>query len=148
MSDTFAREYVDQLIDHFWLNGYLTLSRRYGTYLPEPNPIGSYNVDAVGRYNKRFAIGIVLTDEELNNEKISSKLTYLATRQTKYSNKKVTLFVGVYRDNYTRAKNLVNNLNENASKNIKLVMLGEKTVQTPLTGRKRFDKKFDLNKAA
>jgi hypothetical protein len=38
------RERVDELITHFWRNGYLTLSRKFGKYLPDPKPIGGYSV--------------------------------------------------------------------------------------------------------
>lgn len=144
MSETFIRENIDQLIDHFWQNGYLTLSRKYGTYLPDPNPIGSYSVDAVGRQNKRYAIGIVLTAEDLANEKIKSKLTYLASRQTKYSNKKVLLFVGVDKDNFYKAKDLIQKLNEDVKKNIKLVTLNEKNPSAEIIGRRRRDR-FKIN---
>ena len=89
------QERVDALIKSFWKNGYLTLSRRYGTFLPNPKPIGSYEVDAVGKQRKKFVIGLTITEEELSNPKIYEKIEYLATRHSKYSKNSVSLFIGV-----------------------------------------------------
>ncbi len=123
MEKEIKREKVDQLIKHFWQNGFLTLSRKFGTYLPEPNPIGTYTVDAVARQNKKFAIGIVLTSEDFADTKLEQKLNFLSTRQTKFTNKKVTLFVGVEPENLTKAKEVYSKLNDEAKKNIKIVTL-------------------------
>ncbi len=116
-------ERVDALIKYFWKSGYLTISRRFGTYLPEPKPVGKYNVDAIGKYKKKFVIGITLTPKELDDPKLFSKLDYLATRHTKYAHKKVTLFVGVPQNYLNKAKMIVSNFPEEVQKNIKLVTL-------------------------
>jgi hypothetical protein len=115
---------VDDLVDHFWKNGYLTLSRRFGTYLPEPSNVGMYEVDAIGKLKKKYAIGVTLSEEELNAPKIYSKLEYLATRHTKYTNKNVTLFVGVPKLLFNKVKLCVSNLSSEAKKNIKVVAIG------------------------
>lgn len=125
MADTRYQARVDDLITHFWKNGYLTVSRKYGKFLPEPKPIGEYEVDAVGKLKKKFALGIVLTEEELNNPKIYSKLNYLATRQTKYSNKQITLFVGVPQSMLNKARVVVSGLEESVKRNIKLIGVDE-----------------------
>ena len=41
---------VDYLIDHLWQHGYLTLSRKFGKYLPAPPRMGEYEVDAVAKF--------------------------------------------------------------------------------------------------
>ncbi|MCX6149205.1 MAG: hypothetical protein NTX22_01630 [Ignavibacteriales bacterium] len=135
MTTTSVRENIDELIKHFWMNGYMTVRRKFGTYLPEPTPIGKYDVDAVGRFKKRFALGVVLTDEELNDSKINAKLEFLATRQTKYSNKRVILFVGIHPENFSRARIAVESLSLDASRNIKLVILNEKLPSTTNTAK-------------
>lgn len=125
MADTRYQARVDDLITHFWKNGYLTVSRKYGKFLPEPKPIGEYEIDAVGKLKKKFALGIVLTEDELNNPKIYSKLNYLATRQTKFSNKQVTLFVGVPQSMLNKARLVVSGLEESVKRNIKLIGVDE-----------------------
>ena len=125
MKASIRQRNVDDLISHFWKNGYLTLSRRYGKYLPEPSKIGQYDVDAIGKLKKKFAIGVILTAEDLEDVKIYSKLEFLATRHTKFSNKKVTLFVGVPKELFNKVKLFVGSLTEEAQKNIKLVPIGE-----------------------
>jgi len=130
------RDNIDELIKHFWQNGYLTVSRKFGTYLPDPTPIGKYNVDAVARYKKKYAIGIVLTSEDLSDPRILTKLSFLATRHTKYSNKEVSLFIGVAPENYSRTKSMVESLNDEAIKNIKIVVIRNKQV-TDLFSEKR-----------
>lgn len=114
---------VDNLISHFWKNGYLTLSRKFGTYLPEPNNVGKYEVDAIAKQSKRYAIGVILKDEELNDPHIFQKLEYLATRHTKYSHRKVTLFLGVHKEHVNKVRLCIKNLPEDAQKNIKIITL-------------------------
>jgi hypothetical protein len=130
MNNTSMRENIDELIKYFWQNGYMTIKRKYGTYLPEPSPIGKYDVDAVGRLNKKFALGVIITEDDLKDNKIISKLEFLATRQTKYSNKKVVLFAGVQPEYFNKAKVMIETLSLAAAKNIKLVILNDKSSST------------------
>ncbi|MAT60009.1 MAG: hypothetical protein K8F60_01590 [Melioribacteraceae bacterium] len=116
---------VDRLIDHFWKNGYLTISRKYGTYLPDPTPMGTYEVDAVGKYKKKLAIGITLQNEDLDNPKTISKLKYLAARNNRGSQSKLVIFVGVQKESFNKAKSLISSLDETTKKAIKLVSLSE-----------------------
>ncbi len=123
MKESVKQLQVDDLISHFWRNGYLTIKRKYGKYLPEPSSVGQYNVDAIGKQKKKYAIGILLTEEELQNPKVFDKLEYLATRHTKYTNKRVTLFVGVPKHLFNNAKLSISKLSEEAKKSIKLVSI-------------------------
>ncbi len=115
------KDSVDALVEHFWQNGYLTLSRKYGTYLPAPKKVGDYEVDAVARYKQKIAIGISLTDEELNDPKLISKLTFLASRNIENPNKRITLFVGVPAESLSKARIIVSGFEERVKKNIKVV---------------------------
>ncbi len=112
---------VEKLIDHFRQRGYLTLSRRFGKYLPEPDRVGNYEVDAIGKYKKKVAIGITLSESELDDPKVYSKLTFLATKYAHLQTRRVTLFVGVPESLLGKARNIVNALDEEAKKRIKLV---------------------------
>ena len=118
------RKDVDALIEQFWKRGYMTVSRKYGTYLPEPDKVGIYDVDVIARYNDSFAIGIVLTDEDFFDlKKTQNKIVYLSTRQTKFNGKKVALFVGVSLKNYKTAKSLIETLPDEVRKNIRLIQI-------------------------
>lgn len=118
------RKDVDALIEQFWKRGYMTLSRKYGTYLPEPDKVGIYDVDVIARYNDSFAIGIVLTDEDFFDlKKTQNKIVYLSTRQTKFNGKKVALLVGVSLKNYKTAKSLLETLPNEVRKNIRLIQI-------------------------
>ncbi|MGE5399770.1 MAG: hypothetical protein ACM3S2_05155 [Ignavibacteriales bacterium] len=139
------RESIDQLIKHFWQNGYLTVSRKYGTYLPAPNPVGTYNVDAIGRYNKKYAIGVVLTSDDIEDNRSIERLNYLATRQTRFSNIKVTLFVGVEPINAEKARLLIDSLSEEARRNIKLVLLNNNSSEILKASNQSFGKGFSSN---
>lgn len=121
MKASMRQSTVDELINHFWKNGYLTLSRKFGKYLPEPSNVGKYEVDAIGKLKKKYAIGLILTEEELDDPKVYSKLEFLATRHTKFSNKRVTLFVGVPKILFNKVKLCISNLSAVAKKNIKVV---------------------------
>lgn len=123
-----ARKNIDQLVDQFWKRGYFTVSRKFGTYLPEPSKVGSFDVDIIARYKKDYAIGITLAEQDLQNINLSKKLTYLATRHTKYSNKKVRLFIGVPVSCFKQAKILIEQLDPDVQKNIKLFQIVDKTL--------------------
>jgi len=120
--NAFTREYnVDAIVGSFWKHGYMTLSRKFGSYLPEPARIGNYEVDAIGKYKNNYVIGITLNEEELNNLEIYRKLEFLGSRNVKYSNRKVKLFVAVPRDLAVKARNIISTLTEETRKNIKLI---------------------------
>jgi hypothetical protein len=114
------RQSVDLLIDQFWKNGYLTISRKFGTYLPEPQRMGGFDVDIVARYKKDYAIGITLNEEDLDNPELKNKIQFLATRQTKFTNKRVLLFVGIPNDLRKKIEFIISTLDENVRKNIKI----------------------------
>ena len=121
MHNTNLQHRVDDLIKYFWKYGYLTISRKYGTYLPEPKQVGNYQIDAIGKQKKKYAIGIILLPDELDNPSIFAKLDFLATRNTKYSNRRVTLFLGIPDNLINKAKLIISELSDEARKNIKLV---------------------------
>ena len=123
-----ARKNVDQLVDQFWKRGYITVSRKFGTYLPEPSKVGNFDVDIIARYKKDYAIGLTLTEQDLQNINLCEKLIYLATRHTKYSNKKVRLFVGVPAVCFKQMKLLIEQLDPDVQKNIKLFQIVDKTL--------------------
>jgi hypothetical protein len=116
---------VDTIIQSFWKYGYMTLSRRFGTYLPEPTKIGNYDVDAIGRQNKQFVIGITLSDDELNHPEIYQKIEFLASRQNKYSKRKVKLFIAVSRKSLNKARMIISELGKDIIKNIKIIPIDE-----------------------
>jgi hypothetical protein len=122
------RKNVDQLVEQFWKRGYLTVSRKFGTYLPEPSKVGNFDVDIIARYKKDYAIGLTLTEQDLQNINLSEKITYLATRHTKYTNKKVRLFVGVPVNYFKQAKILIEQLDKDVQQNIKLFQIVDKTL--------------------
>jgi hypothetical protein len=121
---------IDLLVNEFWRLGFFTISRRLGTFLPEPANVGNFRVDAVGRLKEKYAIGIVLNKEDIFNPDLLEKLSYLATRKSRTSNKTVTLFLGVD-DNYSKQlKELLASLDETIRKNIKLIRIEDNDFNT------------------
>ncbi len=125
--NTDRRKDIDLLVEEFWRKGYLTVFRKFGTYLPEPSSIGGFDVDVIARLKDNYAIGITLNDQDFKDPAfIRNKLSYLAQRQTKGSNKKVLLFVGVSALNFKYAKTLVDQLDPDTKRNIRLFQITEK----------------------
>ncbi|MFA3782585.1 hypothetical protein ABRY23_05905 [Melioribacteraceae bacterium 4301-Me] len=118
-------EKVDKLIDHLWKNGFLTLSRKYGKYLPEPKPIGGYDVDAIAKYKKKIAIGIILTPDEINDPKLISKLYFLAKKNSRFSNNKITLFLGVPAELEEKTRLIISTLEPDLKSQIKVVVINK-----------------------
>jgi len=126
MTELLKRKSVDLLVEQFWRKGYLTLSRKFGTYLPEPTSVGGFEVDVVARQKNKYAIGLTLNDEDLNEpNSLLNKLKYLATRQTRYGNMPVMLFIGVKEENFKKIKLIINQLDEDIKNNIKLFQITE-----------------------
>ena len=115
------KDRVDSLIQHFWKNGYLTLSRKHGKYLPKPDKIGEFEVDAIGKLNKKFVLGITLSEDDINHPNILRKITFLAKQRNKYSTRPVTLFLGVPDSLLNKVKKLLLQLDEEVQKQIKIV---------------------------
>jgi len=126
MLDLMKRTTVDLLVEQFWRHGYLTVSRKFGTYLPEPSKVGQFDVDIIAKHNNNYAIGITLTQEELNDPQLNKRLNFLATRQTKYTNKRVLLFIGVHISCYKNAKVLIDGLDPEVRKNIRLFQINDR----------------------
>jgi hypothetical protein len=137
MLDLMKRNTVDLLVEQFWKHGYLTVSRKFGTYLPEPAKVGQFDVDIIAKHNKNYAIGITLSQEELNDPQIINRLNFLATRQTRYTNKRVLLFIGVHVSCFKNAKVLVDRLEPEARKNIRLFQINDR----PVTGGRKSKEK-------
>jgi hypothetical protein len=124
--NTTDRIIVDMLVNEFWRLGYFTLSRRFGTYLPEPADVGRFKVDIVGRQKDKYAIGIILNKDDFDNENLKDKLIYLSSRHTRFSNKPVMLLVGVPENYFKQAKDIINLINnDEIRKNIKAVRISE-----------------------
>ena len=115
------KDRVDSLIKHFWKNGFLTLSRKHGTYLPLPTPIGDYDVDAVGKLNKKYVLGLTLKKEDVENPQILRKIKFLANQKNKFSLQKVSLFLGCTDELRSEVEILLLQLDEDLRKNIKIV---------------------------
>ena len=114
---------VDAIIESFWKDGYLTLSRRFGKFLPDPKPLGEYSVDAVGKYKRKFAVGVIIKSDEFEDPKLISKLQYLASRYDRKSNARVTLFVGVAKDDLLSMNQLLKKIDPQFRRNIKVVVV-------------------------
>lgn len=120
------RKAIDLLVNEFWRLGYFTLSRKLGTYLPEPSNIGRFSVDAIGRQKEKYAIGITLTKEEIFNPDLIEKINYLASRKSKASDKPILLLIGVPDAHFQQVKEILSHIDDNLRKNIKLKRIIER----------------------
>ncbi len=128
MLELMKRRTIDLLVEQFWKQGYLTISRKFGTYLPEPSKVGEFDVDVIAKYKNNYAIGITLTNEDFNQSNILERLNFLATRQTKFTNKRVLLFIGTNFDTYNNAKSIIEKLEPDVRKNIRLFPITDKPI--------------------
>lgn len=115
------KERVDSLISQFWKEGYLTISRKHGSFLPSPEPVGSYEIEALGKYKKNYVIGITLNEDDLANPQVSNKLKYLSSQNTIYPRKNIKLFIAVPSKLLTRTHNLISKLPPENRNCIKLI---------------------------
>ena len=92
-------------------------------------------MDIIAKQKKNYAIGITLTGEDLNDPGIIDKINFLATRQTRYTNKKVMLFIGVEVQYYKNAKALIDSIDPETRKNIRLFQIFERPITVRRTNR-------------
>jgi hypothetical protein len=137
MLDLEKRKSVDLLIDQLWKYGYLTLKRKFGTYLPEPQKVGGFDVDIVSRQKGDYAIGIALSDSDVTDPTLLEKINFLATRHTKFTNRNVVLFLGIPLEHYEKVKQLVEVLGDDVKKNIKLISIVETEVPSHRTSKRK-----------
>lgn len=142
MLDLVKRKSVDSLVNQLWKYGYLTVKRKFGTYLPEPQKVGGFDVDIISKQKGDYAIGVALSDDDVMNPRLLEKITFLATRRTKFTNRKVTLFLGIPPNHYKMVRQLVESLDSDTKKNIKLVSIVETNVPSSKTedGKKEMSK--------
>ncbi len=126
--ENLKRQNIDYLIEEFWKNGYLTISRKFGTYLPEPERIGGFDVDIIARQNKDYALGITLTSDDFKNPKLLERIIFLSTRHTRFTQKPVQLYIGVPEEHFQLAKGLIDSLSNDIKTNIKLISLIDKSL--------------------
>lgn len=124
------RKSIDLLVSEFWRLGFLTLSRRLGTFLPEPENIGRFKVDAIGRQKEKYAIGITLSKEEIFSSDLIEKINFLASRKTRFSEKPIMLLIGVPDIYFKQVKEILFSVDENFRKNIKLTRIVEEIVES------------------
>ena len=126
MAPRLKRERVDLLIDHLWQQGYLTLSRKFGKYLPAPPTISGYEVDSISKYKKKLAIGMTISEEELNDVLFLTRLEAILKYQQQNPMNRITLFLGVPYNSVVKATMLVSTLPQETQKHIKIVSLADK----------------------
>lgn len=124
------RKAIDLLVSEFWRLGFFTLSRRFGTYLPEPEHVGRFSVDAIGRQNEKYAIGITLSKEEIFSSDLIEKINYLASRKTKFSDKSIMLLIGVPEIYFKQVKEILLSVDEKFRKNIRLTRIVEDNIKS------------------
>jgi hypothetical protein len=134
--ENLKRQNIDYLIEEFWKNGFLTVSRKFGTYLPEPEKIGGFDVDIIARQNKDYALGITLNSDDFKNPKLLERIIFLATRHTRFTQKPVQLYIGVPEENFQLAKGLIDTLSNELKTNIKLIRLVDRSLPRLHSSRK------------
>jgi hypothetical protein len=123
------RKSIDLLVNEFWRLGFFTVSRRLGTYLPEPEDVGKFKVDVIGRQKEKYAIGITLNQEDIFNPDLIEKINYLASRKTRSSDKPILLLIGVPDIYFKQVKELLLSVDENVKRNIKLTRILEEDLE-------------------
>jgi hypothetical protein len=124
------RKAIDLLVNEFWRLGFFTVSLRLGTYLPEPEDIGKFKVDVIGRQKEKYAIGITLNKEDIFNPDLIQKINFLASRKTRLSDKPILLLIGVPNIYFKQVRELLLSVDEKVKRNIKLTRILEEDFES------------------
>jgi hypothetical protein len=98
--------------------------------LPEPEDIGKFKVDVIGRQKEKYAIGITLNKEDIFNSDLIEKINYLASRKTRLSDKPILLLIGVPNNYFKQVKEIILSVDEKVKKNIKLTRILEEDFES------------------
>ena len=82
--------------------------------------MGGFEVDIVARYKKDYAIGITLDEVNIENPELKNKISFLATRKTKFTNKQVLLFIGISHNLKKKIEYITDTLDDNVRNKIKI----------------------------
>jgi len=115
------REILNLLVPKLWWDGYHIMSRRFAKHLPEPDPVGIYDVDVVARRGDTFLIGLSITSSELNDSKLIEKLKFLASRKSRYTNQPIRLWLGIEQPHQAKLMSLLKTIHEDERKNVKCI---------------------------
>lgn len=126
---TDKKSLINLLIPKFWIGGYNISARKFGKYLPEPPFIGSYEIDVLAKRGKEYAIGICISSDDFRDTALTDKIAYLASRRSKFTDKKVPLFIGVPQELYTRLIQLLHGIDDATRRNIQVYQLSEEPEQ-------------------
>ncbi|MHC1737672.1 MAG: hypothetical protein AB9882_06645 [Ignavibacteriaceae bacterium] len=120
-----TKPYVDLLVSEFWKRGFTIQSRKYGKYLPEPPVIGDYKIDVLAKRERDFAIGIAISELEVNDSAILNKISYLASRVTHSTKRNVQLLIGAPPSCYRRIKELLDSVSLLSKEHVSLHLLAD-----------------------
>jgi hypothetical protein len=114
-------EILNLLVPKLWWDGYRVISRRFAKHLPEPEPVGMYDIDVVAKRGETFLIGLSITAADLADAKLVDKIRFLASRKSRYTNQPIRLWLGVDQPHYARLMAIMKTVSEEERKNIKCI---------------------------
>ncbi|HOJ37557.1 MAG TPA: hypothetical protein PLI27_08600 [Ignavibacteriales bacterium] len=115
---------IKDLIRFFWKFGFQPIEIRGSKYLNTPKNIGDYQIDIVAKRNDTYAIGIIVNDNEFENQNnLIKKISFLASLKNKYNSKDIYLFLGCSKDNFENLKRLLNFVTQKYIHKIKVFYL-------------------------
>lgn len=146
MSTELLKRSIDLLLNEFYKKGYITVSRRFGKYLNDPAPISGYVIDILAKRGRDFAIGLILSFDEIRSPSIKEKITTLASRRTKFSNRTVPLFIGVSPEDHPSAAEFLGTIDSSVRSNIELFPLEEQiNISLFQQGKNAFANTYGVN---
>lgn len=133
------KELVESLIQKIRMEGYQIVNRRYGKFVPAPQPVGGHEVDILAKRNGSFIIGLCLASGDFAGSDLEEKVRYLASRTSKYSNTPVKLYIAIDQSIYVRLAKILQDLPHELRHRIRAY---------PLTNAEMPDLFFNIQKPA
>ncbi|MBI5727532.1 MAG: hypothetical protein HY965_06745 [Ignavibacteriales bacterium] len=133
------KELVESLIQKIRLEGFQIVNRRYGKFVPAPQPVGGHDIDILAKRSGSFIIGLCIASGDFSDSGLEEKVRYLASRTTKYSNTPVKLYIAIDQSVYVRLAKILQNLPHELRHRIRAY---------PLTNAETPDLFFNIQKPA
>ena len=113
------KDLIDLLVTQFWADGYKIIHRKFGNYLTDPPLVGNYTIDILARKGNKFAIGLILQENDLRSSDLARMLAFLGSRKSKFANSDALLYIGVEPHLYVKLAAVMHKMDADMTKNIR-----------------------------
>lgn len=114
------KDRIDELVWYLMTKGFSITQRKFGKYLSEPPQVAGYEVDLVAKRSREYALGVIVTNDEVFSEAFLRKVETLSSRKTKYTGRTVPLYLSIPAERLNELRRVLLRIPEENRRNVRL----------------------------